>query len=172
MAGDKDAFLAGVADARPGFYERQESLFDWMQTAPLESYRLAASWESGDLVRPSDRRSYRGAAEVSIPVTTERYRFRDYDTDAAVETMYYTFVKFDGRWKIAADTDLSDLGLRSARHLWDFGPLEVRREENFLLITHDCEGDSPRCSRLPAGFIALARGTRASRGVLEVALEP
>jgi hypothetical protein len=89
-------------------------------------------------------------------LTEERYRVRRFDASDAVEDIFYTFVKRDGEWRIASDTDLDDLGIPSARHMWDFGPLEIQREGRFLFVTHACRGQRP-CSRVPAALPGLAR---------------
>jgi len=127
------------------FVERQEAFFDRVIGLPLASYRLVAAWDRyGDLVRPSDRASYEDADDVSIPVTEERYRIAGIDREEAVEDIYFTFVKRDGRWLIAEDTDLDDLTLYSGRHLWDFGPVEQQRSSHLLQLSHPCgEGSCP-----------------------------
>lgn len=111
-----------------------------MGDVPLASYELTASWERfGDLARPSDVKRYPSATDVKIPVTEERYQIRGYDPKPAAEDLFYTFVEEDGEWLIAEDDDLNDLALYSARHLWDFGPLEQFESEHFLLLAHPCE---------------------------------
>lgn len=149
--------MATVADADPAFVARQRALFDNLGSLRLASYSLRADWERyGDLARPSDRRRYPGAEDLALPVTEERYRIAGFDrADAAVEDLYYTFVRDDGGWKIAADDDLDRFGLFSARHLWDTGPLYVRRSEHFLLLGHPCAG-AGACSEVPPSLLPLA----------------
>ncbi|MDQ3766738.1 MAG: hypothetical protein M3346_05280, partial [Actinomycetota bacterium] len=159
-AHDKDAFMATVDPASSGFVDRQSRLFDAMGSVDFASYRLVAKWERfGDLVRPSDRARYPGAEDVVIPVTEERYRIEGFDPEEAAEDLFYTFVKRDGEWSVAEDTDLDDLALFSARHLWDRGGLEPRHSDHFLQLQHPCSGED--CLRLGADFLPLAeRGLR------------
>ena len=138
-SGDRDAFEATLARDSESFVARQMAFFDRIQTLPLASYRLDAAWDRfGDLARPSDRRRYPGAEAVSIPLTEERYRIRGFDPAAAVEDLYLTFVRRDGEWLIAEDTDLNDLTLYSGRHLWDQGPIEQARSGHLLQLSHPC----------------------------------
>lgn len=152
---DKDAFMGTIAQMSPAFVERQSNLFDWMANVPLRSYRLVADWSKfGDLVRSMDKARYPGAGAVALPVTEERYRLKGLDHVPAAEDIFFTFVKVDGEWLVAEDRDLEDIGLDSARHLWDFGPVQVRRAGEFVVMTHPCRAQ-PTCARLPQRMDAL-----------------
>lgn len=157
---DKGAFMATVDPASGRFVGRQSRLFDAMGSVDFASYSLVAKWERlGDVVRPSDRAKYPGAEDVAIPVTEERYRIEGFDSEAAAEDLFYTFVRRDGEWSVAEDTDLDDLALFSARHLWDRGGFERRSSDHFLQLQHPCSGDD--CLTLGAEFLPLAeRGLR------------
>lgn len=165
MTGDRAAFMATVADASSAFGGRQARLFGWMSDVPFQSYELVARWDRlGDLARPSDSERYPEAEAVALPVTEERYRLRRFDRTAAVEDAFYTFVKEDDAWRISSDTDLDDLGLHTVRHLWDFGPLQVKRSAHFLLFEHPCRAErlcrSIRDDLLPLAEEALERVRR------------
>jgi hypothetical protein len=148
--------MATVSRARPDFYARQRRLFRWAGAVPFDSYRLVLRWDRyGDLARRSDLRRYPGAQRVVIPLTEERYRIRGFDRAEAVEDLFYTFVKQRGRWRIAEDTDLEPVGLPSARHLWDFGPLVATRSAHFQMFRHPC-GSSIGCSETSDGVLGLA----------------
>jgi hypothetical protein len=156
MAGDRAAFMSTVARDSIEFVQRQQQLFDWTRRVPLGSYRLVANWERyGDLARPSDVARYGNADAVVIPVTEERYRISGYDRQPAVEDMFYTFVQRDGRWLIAEDTDLDDLTLYTARHLWDFDSVRKLRSEHFLLLQHPCLPEIP-CPSVGRELLLLA----------------
>jgi hypothetical protein len=159
MNRDRDAFMASVANVSPAFHRRQNRFFEWTASVPFASYELEAEWErQGDLIRPSDRARYVTAEAATLPVTEERYRIKGFDGAPAIEDMYYTFVRIDDRWLIAEDTDLDDLALYSARHLWDFGPVYARLRGRFLLIGHPCRGSGAGadCAPIPDDFLALA----------------
>jgi hypothetical protein len=153
---DRSAFMASVARVSRPFVRRQRVLFRAMEGVDLESYRLVVRpGRFGDLARPSDARRYPRAENVMIPVTEERYRIKGFDAEDAAEDIFYTFVRQRGRWRIAEDTDLDDLALFSARHLWDRGRIETKRSERFLQLEHPCSGSA--CNDGPSrDFLDLA----------------
>lgn len=149
---DRAMFLATVSDDDPTFKRRQEELFDGFASVPLAEYSLAANWSRyGDLVRRAEERRY--DAPVMLPVTEEQYRLRGFDRAAAVEDMYFTFVKQEDGWLIASDSDLDPLGFYSARHPWDFGRVSTTVAGNFLLIAPDRSG----CSAPPPDLTNIAQ---------------
>lgn len=153
--GDRDLFISTLASSSPDFVARQRRLFRGFQAVPLGSLSYRVAWDRrGDLVREVDRAAYGSAEGVSIPLTEERYRIEGFDRRDAVEDFYFTFVKREGSWLIAEDTDLDDITLYSARHLWDFGRVEVERSPHFLMLSHPC--DKPACESLGSDFLELA----------------
>jgi hypothetical protein len=127
---DKAGFLATIDPEAPAaFKEAQSRLFDGLRSLPLASYALEArTAESGDLSR-------RGTGTF-LPETRQRMRIRDYDATDAVDSLWLTFVQRRDRWYIGADNDLADLGIDTARGLWDFGPVVAQPTEHFLLLSH------------------------------------
>jgi hypothetical protein len=156
---DRDAFLATVAGS-DRFRAHQESLFEGLLSLPLASYELQANWwRAGDLVTPSVRRRYPEATDVAIPLTEERYALEGIDDEPALEDLVYTFVETSDGWRIAADDDLEDVGLFSARRLWDAGPVTLKSEDRFLLIEHPCSGSGSRpygCADIPDDLLDTA----------------
>ncbi|HMC05411.1 MAG TPA: hypothetical protein VKJ83_08050, partial [Actinomycetota bacterium] len=61
---------------------------------------------------------------------------------------YYTFLLRDGRWRIVSDGDVEDVGLPSARNLWDYGPVTRERTSHFTVF-HD-PADRKRAQTLAA----------------------
>ena len=148
--------MATVSRADRAFAARQRRLFRWAAEVPFTWYRLVPKWDLlGDLARPSDRRRYPDADGVSIPLTQERYTLGRYDAREAVEDLFLTFVKEDGRWLVASDEDLADVGLLSSRHLWDFGPVVEQNSAHFSLLSHPCGSDAG-CAKLPPDLLPLA----------------
>jgi hypothetical protein len=148
---DRDAFLATVSPlASDVFRARQAAWFDHLAEIPLASYTLVARWDIfGDLARDRERKRYGPAEEVAVPLTQERLALSGFDESPAVEDLYLTFVLHNGEWGITSDADLEDLGLLSARRLWDFAPVDVRRSKHFLLLEHPGAG-------APPGTVSLA----------------
>ena len=137
LAGDERVFMATIDPAAKAFRRRQKRLFRGLQSLDLSSYRLQAEWDRyGDLARPSDRKRHRGAADVKLPVTEEHYALERSGGEPAVEDLYYTYVQRGEDWFVASDTDLDDVGIQSARRLWDAGPLTVRAAGRLLFLSH------------------------------------
>jgi hypothetical protein len=156
LTGDKSAFMKSVVPGPSRFRRQQARLFARMAKVPLASYRLTVAWSRfGDLARASDRARYPAAEAVTIPVTEERYRIRGFDDPAVQEDLFYTFIQENGRWFVAGDADLNELGFQTARHLWDFGPIITRRSRHFMLITHPCSARIG-CAHLPPDVLDLA----------------
>lgn len=147
LARDRGGFMATIDPSARAFARRQADMWRWSEPVPFESYRYVVDWARfGDLVRPSDRRRYTGAEAVSIPLTQERYQLRGFDEVEAVEDVYLTFVKRDGEWLVAGDDDLDAIGLLSARHPWDMGPLVATRSDHFIGLGPPCGDDGAYCA--------------------------
>jgi hypothetical protein len=131
---NRDAFLDSVESGDPAFADAQAAWFDRLAAVPLADYRLELG--EGRLTRERDRKRY-GVAAFVAPVE-ESMRFEGYG-DPVSDLLFLTFVRSRGRWRIASDTAVADLGLESIRHPWDFGPVAVHRSEHFLLMLHPDE---------------------------------
>lgn len=148
VAGDFAGFLDTIR-RNLAFRDRQQKLFEGFQQVPLADYRLVANWERyGDLTRRQDEKRYFDGEDVAVILVEEHYRLEGFDEEAAVEDLYYTFVKEDGAWLIADDNDLDDLGLFSVRHPWEFGDVETARDGRFLVVSRE----GPDCAQVPPGL--------------------
>ncbi|HEY8200367.1 MAG TPA: hypothetical protein VII47_03345 [Actinomycetota bacterium] len=145
---DRAAFLRTVDPAERPFAEAQAAWFDRLAPVPLAAYDLELSEEHAELTRTRDRTRY-GIPVVVAPVD-ERLRFDGYGDLPVTGTLYLTFVRREGRWRVASDTDGEDLGLVGSRHPWDFGDVAVHRSEHFLLLMH------PDQERYAASLLAQA----------------
>jgi hypothetical protein len=134
---DREAFLRTVDPADELFVGTQGAWFDRLAPVPLADYDLQLGGERAELTRSSDRKRY--DAEVIVAPVEEHLRLEGYGKVPLNGTLYLTFVRRQGHWLIASDTDVEDLGLVSSRHPWDYGPVAVQRSEHFLLLTHPGE---------------------------------
>jgi hypothetical protein len=133
-SGDRAAFLDTVEPgAGEDFRTRQARLFDGLRTLPLVGFELRLRTDEAPDLSAGLRARY-AADDVFLPVVEARYRIEGTDRIDAVDTFFYTFLLRDGRWRIASDTDVEDLGLPSSRNLWDFGPVALRRSPHFTLV--------------------------------------
>jgi hypothetical protein len=134
---DRAEFLDTVDPAADGeFKTRQGHLFDGLRSLPLESYELELRTDEMPDLAAGLAARYPGADEVFLPPVEAHYRLTGIDTIDAVDGYYYTFVLRGGRWRIVSDRDLEDVGLPSARNLWDYGPVHQQRTEHFTIL-HD-----------------------------------
>lgn len=133
-SGDRAAFLATVdPGASEEFKAGQAALFDGLRSVPLSVYELILRTdEIPDLAAGLEGRYL--ADDVFLPAVEARYRIEGVDAVDALDGFFYTFLLREGRWRIISDTDVEDLGLPSARNLWDFGPVARDRSPHFTVL--------------------------------------
>jgi hypothetical protein len=138
--GDRAAWLADVdPQANAQFVEAQARTFDGLRSLPLDRYGLRLDMqEAGDLA-PGAGLAKRYGVPAFAPETRQIYRLRGYDDRDAVDTLWWTYVQRNGRWYVASDSDLANVGLDSSRNLWDLGPVRVRPTAHFLVISHPAQ---------------------------------
>jgi hypothetical protein len=152
-SGDQAAFLATVdPDGPPAFRDAQARQFDGLRSVPLAKYELTVRLDdTGDLARRPGS---------FLPETRLRYRLRGYDNRDALESLFLTYVERGGRWYVGADDDLRDVGLPTARFLWDRGPVRAQATAHFLVLSHP--EDAARAEAL-AGVAEDAMGLLGAR---------
>jgi hypothetical protein len=135
-------WLSTVDPKSPGFLRRQAAVFDNMRSVPF------ASWSySFDPSQP--QLPYRTTARYHAPVWSPatfalHYRLRGFDQRPTNLAQYPTFVRRGARWYIASFSDFAGEGLKSARDLWDFGPVVTWRRPHVLVLGHP--GSQPTMS--------------------------
>ncbi|MDQ1569276.1 MAG: hypothetical protein QOF96_4156 [Actinomycetota bacterium] len=141
-SGDRAAFLDTVdPSASAEFRVRQGRLYDGLRSLPLASYELRLRTdEVPDLAGGGLTGRYPDADEVFLPPVEAHYRFTGIDTIDAVDGYYYTFLLRGGRWRIVSDGDVNDVGLPSARNLWDYGPVSQERTAHFTVLHDPADG--------------------------------
>jgi hypothetical protein len=66
-----------------------------------------------------------------------RYQLRGFDDTPTAVQQYFTFVHAGDRWLTASDSDFDNIpDRRTARDLWDFGPVAVRHGLRSLVLGH------------------------------------
>ena len=148
--GDRAAFLETVDPAADNeFKTRQGRLYDGLRSLPLAFYDLRLRTdEVPDLAGGGLAGRYHDADDVFLPPVEAHYRLTGIDTIDAVDGHYYTFLLRGGRWRIVSDRDVEDVGLPSARNLWDYGPVSQERTAHFTVL-HD-PADRKRAQALAA----------------------
>ena len=135
-SGDENAFLATVdPQASAAFREAQRTLFAGLRSVPLEKYELEARTDDTGDLGPAAAAAYPGAT-VSLPETRQVMRVRGYDQSDAIDSLWLTYVQRDRQWYVGGDSDVADIGLETARGVWDGGPVATVTSERFIVLTH------------------------------------
>ncbi|MDQ3403104.1 MAG: hypothetical protein M3548_06875 [Actinomycetota bacterium] len=134
---DEDAFLATLdPGADPTFHQAQRSLFVNLAGVPLSdwSYVVHAddSLDLSTLTAPHADPT----AELWAPNVELRYGLRGIDFAPTTRTMGYLFAHRGGQWYLRSDNALTELGSRTWRGPWDFGPCLVYTTANGLVLAH------------------------------------
>lgn len=143
---DEAAFLATVdPKAEQVFRETQQALFEALADVPLEhwSYRVDAA-DVLDLTGLPEVDTT--AEELWAPGVELRYALRGVDGVPTGQAMGYLFARRGDAWYLHSDTALSELGRRTWRGPWDFGPCQVVATEFGLVLAHP--GSQPMVDRL------------------------
>ncbi|WP_018685732.1 hypothetical protein [Actinokineospora enzanensis] len=144
---DEAAFTATLdPNADPAFLDEQRALFANLGDIPLDtwSYGLRAddTLDVASLPAPAADPT----AELWAPSVDLRYALRGIDQTPTSRPMGYLFAKRAGVWYLRSDTALNDLGRRSWRGPWDFGPCVVTPTAHGLVLAH--RGSQPMVDRL------------------------
>ncbi len=127
---DATAFLASVDPHAAAYRDRQRAVFAHLAQVPLGawSYELVKTDAFG-LPAVVGAEGRRVAAEVRL-----RYRLSGYDDAPVTSVQYLTLTDRGGRWLISSDSDGAGSGRRSARQLWDQGPVQVVKGRHSLVL--------------------------------------
>jgi hypothetical protein len=137
---DRAAFAATLDSAQPAFVQKQLRMFDALKDVPLASWRYdlsddgAVGTESPHLARYATTAT--SGTDAWAPVATLRYQLRGFDTTPTAVRQFFTFVERDGRWLTASDTDFPGDDRKTARDVWDFGPVAVVTGARSLVLGH------------------------------------
>lgn len=139
---DRATFLAVLDAASPAFRAQQAKLFDNLAQVPLGSWSYSV--DPDHEMSQAGTRLARFHALVWAPQVTVNYRLAEFDTRETSQSQYFTFVQRAGRWYIGADDDFDSVSFKTARGLWDFGPVVVARTATTLALGHPRSRDTLR----------------------------
>lgn len=133
LAGDPEALQPWLADPGSRFGQRWLRRAASMREVPLSSYTLRLDTSGADLTTaelPGD-----GALLVNV---LEEHQLQGMEELGPVrEHLFLTLRPApDGGWAVAGDTAAEPLGLVSADHLWDHGPVVATRRGDLLALHH------------------------------------
>ncbi|CRK55703.1 FIG00865966: hypothetical protein [Alloactinosynnema sp. L-07] len=139
---DEAAFLAGLdPQADPAFLESQRALFANLAGVPFDHWSYVLNHDDS-----LDVSGLAGGAELWAPAVDLRYALGGIDATPTSRAMGYLFVHRAGAWYLRSDTDLADIGRRTWRGPWDFGPCLVTTTARGLVLAHP--GSQPMVDRL------------------------
>jgi hypothetical protein len=136
LARDEPRWVADLdrTAAAAEFSTRQRAEFAQAGGVPLSAwtYRLAEPI--------ADRRTLASAAgRLRARVVVARVVFSyalALDPAPSSRDLWLTFVRRDGRFRLAADSDAASTGRSSWRGPWDFGPIRVEARPHALVLAH------------------------------------
>ena len=131
---DRAKFLATVDPRAGAFRTRQAELFDNLARVPLGSWAYRLDPDFAEPVTAPIFARYDGP--VWAPMVNLRYALRNFDPVPTERPQYLTFVRRDGRWYLASDTDFDASGHHTWRGLWDFGPVLAYQGTASLVLAH------------------------------------
>lgn len=134
---DEAAFMATVDPEAPAsFRESQRRQLQGLSSLPLSSYRLEIhTEESGDL-SAAIASGYPGASRRFLPETRQRWAITGADNVPALDRLWLSYVERGGRWFVAGDSDVADLGLTTPLGLWDGGSVVVQHTTRATILSH------------------------------------
>jgi hypothetical protein len=130
---DRVAFLAGVDPGTP-FRRVQARLFDALESVPLTD--VAYELDPGPALELPPAAARRYTVPAWGAAVRMRYALAGYDGEPTAQEHYLTFVLRGARWYLGADRDFDTAGRRTARGLWDFGPVAAVRTRRVLVLGH------------------------------------
>jgi hypothetical protein len=128
---DRAALLATIDPTRHRFAAAQARMLTNLRAVPLASwsYTVRSGHHSG-----SSAVAARYPVPTYAPVVSLHYRVRGFDTTATDLAQYPTFTKRGGRWYLASLSDFAGQGDVSATDLWDYGPVDVVRRPDVIVL--------------------------------------
>lgn len=134
-AGDPSELRAFLADPTSPFGQRWLARARNLAAVPLSHYRLRLDPSLPDLATAGVRQ--RHGRDARVVYVVEEHALAGFDSAGpAQDDLFLTVVPTPEGWRVAGDDDAEILGLPSADHLWDHGPVVATRHGPVLLLHH------------------------------------
>lgn len=134
-AADPARLRSHLHDPDSGFGRRWLARAERLADVPLASYALELDPSLPDLSTEDVRSRY--DRPVLVVYVREEHALEGYDRRGRLTSdLFLTVVRTPDGWKVAGDTDGEPLGLVSADHLWDQGPVATTRSGPLLALHH------------------------------------
>lgn len=132
LAGDPDALRPHLSDPDSPFGERWLRRAADMRDVPFTEYSLQLDTSGADLTSGS----VPGEGGLLVNVLEEHQLAGFEDLGPVREHLFLTLQEQAGRWTVASDRAGEPLGLVSADHLWDHGPVMATERGPLLALHH------------------------------------
>lgn len=132
LTGDADLLEPLLAEPAGAFGRAWLQRVEHMRALPLGSYLLRVGESLPDLA--TDRVRDRYDDPVQVIHVVEELVLNEFDPSPARAHLYLTVVETDDGWRLAGLRDAEPLGLVSATHLWDLGPVAATRDGQVLAL--------------------------------------
>jgi hypothetical protein len=140
-----------LRDVAPELRAEQTQLFRNLRTIGMTvTYRRAEPWINYEAVRRYGLAT--GTFRVSM-----RYQLYATKLDQTATDVGYTYTVRQGRLYLVDDNDL-DQAIGAGRQPWDFGPVQLVRRKNVLVIVN--QGQLPLAERLADQTVQMAKKVR------------
>ena len=158
---DEKGFLASVDPyADQDFIGKQRALFANLAGVPLDAWSYGL--HPDDTVDVSGLAATTGADELWAPAVELHYALSGADLNPTDRAMGYLFARRGSQWYLRSDTALDELGRRTWRGPWDFGPCQVIPTAQGIVLYHP--GSEPMAERLRAELDAAVTAVSALWG--------
>jgi hypothetical protein len=142
---DEKAFLSSIdAYTDQDFIGRQRALFANLAGVPLNTWSYVL--HPDDTLDVSSMAATTGADELWAPSVDLRYALTGADLTPTDRSMGYLFARRGSTWYLRSDTALDELGRKTWRGPWDFGPCLVTPTGQGIVLYHP--GSEPMADRL------------------------
>jgi hypothetical protein len=138
---DEAAFMATVdPGADKVFVYNQRQLFRNIAKVPFATWEYDVHADDTLDVDDLPAKTSAGADELWAPAVDLRYALRGGDVTPTSRAMGYLFAKHDkadgSGWYLRSDSALNNLGRRTWRGPWDFGPCQVTAAKHGIVLHH------------------------------------
>jgi hypothetical protein len=152
LAADASALRPWLHDPESPFGRRWLQRLQDMREVPFSSYALTVDSSLPDVTS----RDLPGQGGLLINVLEDHQLVGMEELGPLRAHLFLTLLERDGRWTVAGDSDAEALGLVSADHLWDNGPVMATRQGALLLLHRPGQGSVDALLQEAQGALATA----------------
>jgi hypothetical protein len=131
---DRATWMSTIDPKSKRFRRHQADVFTNLRHVPFASWSY--SFVPGLAQLPNAKTRRYGVTAWAPTDFALHYRLRGFDRKPTNLAQYPTFVHRGGEWFLASLSDFAGTGTKSARDVWDFGPVVALRTPSVLVLGH------------------------------------